>query len=126
MSADSATATLAPARDMGTIDKVYILFLLLLVYISNYADRILLGILLPAIKAEFHLTDFQLAACFKTRSRLFRIAAYEDLRHLLKHKRSYAASALTPRGDRRRRRGGSSCARLSRGSSAAPGCAAIS
>lgn len=43
-----------------------------------------------------YLTDFQLAACFRTRSRLFRIAAYEDLRHLLKHKRSYAASALTP------------------------------
>jgi hypothetical protein len=43
-----------------------------------------------------YLTDFQLAACFKTRSRLFRIAAYEDLRHLLKHKRSYAPSALTP------------------------------
>ena len=44
-----------------------------------------------------YLTDFQLAACFKTRSRLFRIAAYEDLRHLLKHKRSYAADALTPK-----------------------------
>jgi len=44
-----------------------------------------------------YLTDFQLAACFKTRSRLFRIAAYEDLRHLLKHKRSYAAEALTPK-----------------------------
>src|ERR1700681_2027026 len=29
-----------------------------------------------------YVTDFQLAACFKTRSRLFRIAAYEDLRHL--------------------------------------------
>jgi hypothetical protein len=43
-----------------------------------------------------YVTDFQLAACFKTRSRLFRIAAYEDLRHLLKHKRSYAPSALTP------------------------------
>lgn len=43
-----------------------------------------------------YVTDFQLAACFRTRSRLFRIAAYEDLRHLLKHKRSYAASALTP------------------------------
>jgi hypothetical protein len=42
-----------------------------------------------------YLTDFQLAACFKTRSRLFRIAAYEDLRHLLKHKRSYAPEALT-------------------------------
>ncbi len=44
-----------------------------------------------------YLTDFQLAACFKVRSRLFRIAAYEDLRHLLKHKRSYAPHALTPR-----------------------------
>ncbi|SDK18846.1 MULTISPECIES: serine/threonine protein kinase [Bradyrhizobium] len=43
-----------------------------------------------------YLTDFQLAGCFKSRSRLFRIAAYEDLRHLLKHKRSYAPSALTP------------------------------
>jgi hypothetical protein len=43
-----------------------------------------------------YVTDFQLAACFRTRSRLFRIAAYEDLRHLLKHKRSYAANALTP------------------------------
>jgi acyl-CoA synthetase (AMP-forming)/AMP-acid ligase II len=44
-----------------------------------------------------YLTDFQLAACFETRSRLFRIAAYEDLRHLLKHKRSYAPDALTPK-----------------------------
>src|SRR5579863_6322124 len=43
-----------------------------------------------------YLTDFQLAACFKRRSRLFRILAYEDLRHLLKHKRSYAPSTLTP------------------------------
>src|SRR5262245_50139610 len=42
-----------------------------------------------------YLTDFQLAACFKTRSRIFRIAAYEDLRHLLKLKRSYAPEALT-------------------------------
>jgi acyl-CoA synthetase (AMP-forming)/AMP-acid ligase II len=44
-----------------------------------------------------YVTDFQLAACFKTRSRLFRVAAYEDLRHLLKHKRSYAPEALTPK-----------------------------
>ena len=44
-----------------------------------------------------YLTDFQLAACFRTRGRLFRITAYEDLRHLLKHKRSYAPSALTPK-----------------------------
>jgi hypothetical protein len=44
-----------------------------------------------------HLTDFQLAACFNKRSRLFRVLAYEDLRHLLKHKRSYAPAALTPK-----------------------------
>jgi serine/threonine protein kinase len=44
-----------------------------------------------------YLTDFQLAVCFKSRGRLFRIAAYEDLRHLLKHKRSYAPQALTPK-----------------------------
>ncbi|MGJ4963682.1 serine/threonine protein kinase [Bradyrhizobium sp. HKCCYLRH3061] len=44
-----------------------------------------------------YVTDFQLAACFDSRSRLFRIAAYEDLRHLLKHKRSYAPEALTPK-----------------------------
>jgi hypothetical protein len=44
-----------------------------------------------------YVTDFQLAACFGTRNRLFRIAAYEDLRHLLKHKRSYAPEALTPK-----------------------------
>jgi predicted Ser/Thr protein kinase len=44
-----------------------------------------------------YVTDFQLAACFARRSRLFRIAAYEDLRHLLKHKRTYAPEALTPK-----------------------------
>jgi predicted Ser/Thr protein kinase len=44
-----------------------------------------------------YVTDFQLAACFRTRNRLFRIAAYEDLRHLLKHKRLYAPEALTPK-----------------------------
>lgn len=44
-----------------------------------------------------YVTDFQLAACFAQRGRLYRILAYEDLRHLLKHKRSYAPEALTPR-----------------------------
>jgi hypothetical protein len=42
-----------------------------------------------------YLTDFQLAMRFSRRSWLFRIAAYEDLRHLLKHKRRYAPDALT-------------------------------
>jgi hypothetical protein len=42
-----------------------------------------------------YITDFQLASCFRCRSRLFRLARYEDLRHLLKHKRRYAPGALT-------------------------------
>ena len=42
-----------------------------------------------------YLTDFQLAVCFRRRGKLFRVAAYEDLRHLLKHKRRYAPDALT-------------------------------
>jgi hypothetical protein len=44
-----------------------------------------------------YVTDFQLAVCFKRRNQLYRILAYEDLRHLLKHKRTYAPEALTPR-----------------------------
>ncbi len=42
-----------------------------------------------------YMTDFQLASCFRRRGALFRLARYEDLRHLLKHKRRYAAGALT-------------------------------
>ena len=43
-----------------------------------------------------YLIDFQLASRFSSRSKLFRIAAYEDVRHLLKHKRRYLESSLTP------------------------------
>jgi RIO-like serine/threonine protein kinase len=43
------------------------------------------------------IIDFQLAARSQSRGRLFRIAAYEDLRHLLKHKRSYRPDLLTER-----------------------------
>ena len=42
-----------------------------------------------------YVTDFQLAIRFKRRSLLFRIAAYEDLRHLLKHKLRYAPEAIS-------------------------------
>jgi hypothetical protein len=44
-----------------------------------------------------YLIDFQLASCFGRRTKLFRIWAYEDIRHLLKHKRRYAEAELTPR-----------------------------
>ncbi|MEO1574983.1 MAG: serine/threonine protein kinase [Pseudomonadota bacterium] len=43
------------------------------------------------------LIDFQLAAWRPSRSRLFRSLAREDIRHLLKHKRTYAPDALTAR-----------------------------
>lgn len=41
------------------------------------------------------MTDFQLAHTSARKGRLFRLAAHEDLRHLLKHKRKYAPDALT-------------------------------
>lgn len=41
--------------------------------------------------------DFQLAWHARRRGRLFRLLAYEDLRHLLKHKRSYCPQHLTQR-----------------------------
>ena len=43
------------------------------------------------------IIDFQLAWYSRRRSRLFRIAAYEDVRHLLKHKRTYRPDLLTAR-----------------------------
>ena len=42
------------------------------------------------------LIDFQLATCGKARARWLRLLAREDLRHLLKHKRTYCPQAITP------------------------------
>ena len=42
------------------------------------------------------LIDFQLAMCGPPRARWLRLLAREDLRHLLKHKRTYCPQALTP------------------------------
>ena len=43
------------------------------------------------------LVDFQLALVAPRRGRAFRVLAREDLRHLLKHKRSYCPELLTAR-----------------------------
>jgi predicted Ser/Thr protein kinase len=43
------------------------------------------------------IVDFQLAMCSPTRTARFRRRAYEDLRHLLKHKRTYQPDRLTAR-----------------------------
>jgi predicted MFS family arabinose efflux permease len=62
MTAESTTVAPASpaATDFSINYKIYALALLVLIYVSNYADRVLLGILLPAIKAEFALNDLQL------------------------------------------------------------------
>lgn len=46
------------------------------------------------------LVDFQLALVSRRRGRLFRTLAREDLRHLLKHKRTYCPALLTARQKR--------------------------
>jgi RIO-like serine/threonine protein kinase len=43
------------------------------------------------------LVDFQLAHCAGKRGRFFRMLAHDDLRHLLKHKRTYVSDRLTVR-----------------------------
>ncbi len=43
------------------------------------------------------LLDFQLAGTYHRRTRMFRVLAREDLRHLLKHKRTYCPEALSSR-----------------------------
>ena len=49
----------------------------------------------PAQRAA--VVDFQLAACLPGRGAFFRMLAREDLRHFLKHKRTYREQFLTAR-----------------------------
>jgi len=53
--------------------------------------------LLVTPDGEPALIDFQLAWHSPRRGRLFRLLAYDDLRHLLKHKRTYCPAAMTIR-----------------------------
>jgi predicted MFS family arabinose efflux permease len=58
MSVEGATAASAPrSEEFTTAYKVYVLVLLLAVYVTNYADRMILSVLMPAIKAEFAVSD---------------------------------------------------------------------
>ena len=43
------------------------------------------------------IVDFQLASCHRRRGGWFRLCKAEDVRHLLKHKRTYCPDALTAR-----------------------------
>ena len=69
----------------------------MLVYISNYADRILLGILLPAIKAEFSLTDTELGFLHGTAFAIFYATLGIPIAHVRRSRQPQA-------GDRRRHR----------------------
>jgi|CXWL01.1.fsa_nt_gi predicted MFS family arabinose efflux permease len=62
MSGESVAISPAPAQpgELSTTYKYYALALLVLIYVSNYADRVLMSILMPAIKVEFALNDLQL------------------------------------------------------------------
>lgn len=73
MSVESAAVgrVASEAEEFSTGYKVYVLLLLLLVYISNYTDRVLLTVLMPAIKAEFALSDLELGFLSGTAFALF-------------------------------------------------------
>ena len=58
--------------------------------LAKEANRLVLEDGRPAI------IDFQLAVRGRPRSRWMRLLAREDLRHLLKHKRTYCPGAVTP------------------------------
>ena len=53
--------------------------------------------LLVAANGRPAFVDFQMAWHAPGRGRLFRLLGYDDLRHLLKHKRTYCAHRLTER-----------------------------
>jgi hypothetical protein len=48
-------------------------------------------------RGEPALVDFQLASVSRRRGRLYRALAHDDIRHLLKHKRTYCPQHLTAR-----------------------------
>ena len=57
------TDTAAPSSQIFKVSEgysKYVIFLLLVVAIFNYADRYMLGILLPAIKSDLDLSDTQI------------------------------------------------------------------
>jgi len=51
--------TPATALSVRGVSRTYILWMVMLVYVVNYIDRTILNIILPEIKHEFALTDFE-------------------------------------------------------------------
>jgi predicted MFS family arabinose efflux permease len=55
---DPITAGVATPSAFSTSYRTYVLVIMTLVYVVNYLDRQILGILNPMIKAEFHVSDW--------------------------------------------------------------------
>ena len=53
--------------------KNYVLFILLLIAVFNYADRFMIGILIPDIKDDLNLSDTQLA--------IYVVKNFDQLKH---------------------------------------------
>jgi len=71
MQVPTAVAAQAPASPRRDRYALYVLGFLTLVYITNFIDRIVLGILVGPIKAELHLSDGQLGLLGGTAFALF-------------------------------------------------------
>ena len=69
--ADATGGASRPSAAAGTGYSLYVLILMTLVYITNFVDRIVLGILVGPIKSELHLSDSQLGLLGGTAFALF-------------------------------------------------------
>src|ERR1700745_2828945 len=69
--AQAAAGITRPGATIGTGYSLYVLILLTLVYITNFVDRIVLGILVGPIKAQLALSDSQLGLLGGTAFALF-------------------------------------------------------
>lgn len=69
--AQAAGGVSRPGAATGTRYSLYVLILMTLVYITNFIDRIVLGILVGPIKSELHLSDSQLGLIGGTAFALF-------------------------------------------------------
>ena len=67
----SAGGLSRPGATTGSAYSLYVLILLTLVYITNFVDRIVLGILVGPIKSELHLSDSELGLIGGTAFALF-------------------------------------------------------
>ena len=69
--AQAARGVSRPGAATGTGYSLYVLILLTLVYVTNFVDRIVLGILVAPVKSELHLSDSELGLIGGTAFALF-------------------------------------------------------